>query len=189
MPNDIPIFDEWEEAAVHALTMPGKAAIAGDLGMTADTRDAAAIATFSEYYNGLGYHNRDTASPYVYSGTDNYDRGKYVSDGKYSSTHRDQQLGVMSMVDRIGGADIDLEADTDGTRAWARVVSGAKVLERGATGKVVELLQQKLRAAGFEAGDDGDFGPTVQGAVKKFQKARGLEVDGAVGPGTAGALG
>lgn len=63
-------------------------------------------------------------------------------------------------------------------------------LQRGARGPAVSDLQQKLAAAGFDPGGvDGDFGPMTNAAVRRFQSANGLEVDGIVGPQTWGALG
>lgn len=63
-------------------------------------------------------------------------------------------------------------------------------LRVGSSGQNVLTLQQKLRDAGFNPGPlDGDFGPLTDRAVRDFQRARGLDVDGVAGPATAGALG
>ncbi|MEW6430611.1 MAG: peptidoglycan-binding protein [Myxococcota bacterium] len=63
-------------------------------------------------------------------------------------------------------------------------------LRIGSSGQNVLTLQQKLREAGFDPGPlDGDFGPLTDRAVRAFQRARGLDVDGIAGPATAGALG
>ncbi|HEY9723037.1 MAG TPA: peptidoglycan DD-metalloendopeptidase family protein [Oscillatoriaceae cyanobacterium] len=63
-------------------------------------------------------------------------------------------------------------------------------MANGATGDNVRQLQQALQNAGFDPqGVDGIFGPLTQAAVVAFQQAKGLEVDGIVGPQTAGALG
>jgi lysozyme family protein len=189
VPKDIPVFHVWEDAAVHALTMSDKARVRDDLGMKSDTTDAASMATYAEFYNGLGYHNRKKPSPYVYSGTDTYDRGKYVADGRYSSTTKDQQLGVMSMVGAIGGMDRKIAAtSTAGARAWASLKAG-RTIRRGARGPLVRELQDRLAAAGFPCGTDADFGPTVEKAVKDWQRSQGLEDDGIVGKDVAGKLG
>lgn len=66
----------------------------------------------------------------------------------------------------------------------------ASTLRQGASGAEVTDLQNKLRAAGFDPGaSDGRFGPKTLAAVQAFQRARGLAVDGVVGPQTWGALG
>lgn len=51
----------------------------------------------AEIYNGIGYRNKGLPSPYLWSGTNNYIRGKYLHDGPngYSSTTVDKQMGVI----------------------------------------------------------------------------------------------
>ncbi len=61
-------------------------------------------------------------------------------------------------------------------------------LERGARGDAVERLQRALANAGFPVSVDGDFGEGTEKAVRAFQAARGLRVDGCVGPRTWKAL-
>lgn len=64
------------------------------------------------------------------------------------------------------------------------------VLKWGSTGPEVEVLQNRLRAAGFYFGPiDGSFGPLTYSAVRRFQQARGLLIDGIAGPQTMAALG
>jgi len=59
------------------------------------------------------------------------------------------------------------------------------------TGSRVRALQQALNRAlgGGTVEVDGSFGPQTDAAVREFQKARGLSVDGIVGPATWTALG
>lgn len=52
----------------------------------------------------------------------------------------------------------------------------------------VPTLQDLLRARGHSVAVDGIFGPLTDAAVRAFQQAKGLGVDGIVGPHTWGAL-
>jgi hypothetical protein len=64
------------------------------------------------------------------------------------------------------------------------------VLKLGSSGSDVATLQDRLRELGFDPGStDGSFGPATQAAVIAFQRSRGLQADGVVGPLTAEALG
>jgi peptidoglycan hydrolase-like protein with peptidoglycan-binding domain len=57
-------------------------------------------------------------------------------------------------------------------------------LRKGSRGVGVEAVQWALTRAGFATGIDGDFGPATERAVKEFQAAKKLTVDGLVGPNT-----
>ncbi|WP_421579106.1 peptidoglycan-binding protein [Shinella sp. M31] len=62
-------------------------------------------------------------------------------------------------------------------------------LRRGSQGEWVDRLQIALTATGFYMlSIDGDFAGGTEGAVKLFQRSRGLRVDGIAGPKTFAAL-
>ena len=64
-----------------------------------------------------------------------------------------------------------------------------RTLRRGVSGEDVRRLQELLRAAGYDPGTvDGNFGARTHAAVVAFQRAQGLDPDGAVGPKTVEAL-
>jgi hypothetical protein len=67
---------------------------------------------------------------------------------------------------------------------WALSQRGAVNLPQ------VKELQDKLRAAGFDPGpSDGWYGRNTANAVRRYQEANGLTVDGDAGPQTLGSLG
>jgi peptidoglycan hydrolase-like protein with peptidoglycan-binding domain len=51
-------------------------------------------------------------------------------------------------------------------------------------GPAVRIIQERLVAAGESISIDGYFGPGTEQAVRRFQGAHGLDVDGWVGPDT-----
>lgn len=68
------------------------------------------------------------------------------------------------------------------------VLTGSPMLRRGSSGDLVKALQYVLNARGYSVGVDGIFGRQTEDALLRFQRARGLDVDGIVGPRTAAAL-
>jgi peptidoglycan hydrolase-like protein with peptidoglycan-binding domain/DNA invertase Pin-like site-specific DNA recombinase len=71
----------------------------------------------------------------------------------------------------------------------AQLQRGAGYGDKAAQTAPVRVLQQKLRALGWQPGPvDGLFGPMTEAAVVRFQKDAGLMVDAIVGPQTQRAL-
>jgi len=63
------------------------------------------------------------------------------------------------------------------------------IYKKGSKGKEVKRIQERLKELGYyKKKIDGDFGGGTEAAVKAFQKAKGLTVDGAVGSNTWKAL-
>lgn len=85
-------FTTWEQAAIDALM--NCAPFAGK------NKDWSIAGTLDilERYNGLGYRKKGLSSPYLWAGTDQYVKGKYVADGKYDPNHVDKQLGVAALL-------------------------------------------------------------------------------------------
>lgn len=54
-----------------------------------------------ERYNGLGYRPREVPSPYLWSFTTIYGRGKYVSDGTFDANATSQQCGVAALLRQL----------------------------------------------------------------------------------------
>ncbi len=61
--------------------------------------------TILELYNGVGYENKGIASPYIWSGTDQYTTGKYVKDGVFDKNVVDTQLGCATLIKAMSNID------------------------------------------------------------------------------------
>lgn len=75
----------WNESALDALQYDS---------MKPPMTDLETILYRLEKFNGLGYRKKGINSPYLWSGSQHYTSGKYVSDGVWSSTAVSKQVGA-----------------------------------------------------------------------------------------------
>lgn len=76
----------------------------------------------------------------------------------------------------------DTTGDAGGTQTMT-------LLKNGSRGDAVSALQETLNKIGFDCGNvDGIFGTKTENAVRAFQTAKGLKVDGIAGKDTLDAL-
>ena len=57
-----------------------------------------------EAYNGFGYRKRGVATPYLWSFSNHYDAGKFVSDGRWNPEARSQQCGAATTMKMLADA-------------------------------------------------------------------------------------
>lgn len=77
-----------------------------------------------------------------------------------------------------------------GSESYDDDLNSTFLVKMGSSGSSVKEIQRKLNEKGYSVGAvDGIFGSKTQSAVKKFQQANGLKVDGIVGNETAKKLG
>lgn len=89
-------FGSFKEAAIDALVN-----CAPHAAKNKDWTAAGALTKFEEY-NGLGYAGKGVPSPYVWAGTDQYIKGKYIADHVYDPEHVDTQLGGAGILKFLG---------------------------------------------------------------------------------------
>jgi lysozyme family protein len=96
-------FKTWEDGAYDALVNCAPHA--------ARNKDWSIGGTLTELekYNGLGYAARGIASPYIWSGTDQYHGGKYVRDGVFDPHAFDQQLGCAGLLKEMMALDSSIQ--------------------------------------------------------------------------------
>jgi len=80
----------WEESAIDALTLQ-------KLGGLKDWSLARALHRW-EAYNGFGYRKRRVPSPYLWSFTTVYSKGKFVRDGQFSANAVSKQCGAAALL-------------------------------------------------------------------------------------------
>lgn len=104
------LFYDFDTAAIDALRGDYFVSLKKPLNISGSTKDIAALVTFAELYNGTGYFDNGYANPYLYSGTNIYDKGKYVevyNGKKYESQYDpdlvDEQVGVSILLAIILG--------------------------------------------------------------------------------------
>ena len=164
----------WEQSAIDALTYRG----------LTRRKDWSIPSTLYELegYNGFGYrdHHPQVLSPYLWSFSNHYTRGKYVADGRFSSTAVSQQCGAAVLLKRL----------QDGGRA--AITAGPRVLQlanphmSGADVKSAQQLLAKNKYGSWDpGGTDGEFGELTAGAVKRAKWELGYPqsaVNGTFGP-------
>jgi lysozyme family protein len=172
VPADRGPFKSWEDAAYDALVNCGPHA--------ARNKDwsIGGLLTLLERYNGVGYVNRGLPSPYIWSGTDQYSRGKYVADGVFDPNEVDKQLGCAGLITAMMSLDPSIKFDDSPT-----VMVGEPVRD----GTWLQASLNKL-GANPQIEVDGIVGPATRNAVRAFQLSQGLVADGLVGPATFAAL-
>lgn len=83
----------WEESASFILMMkqrPGQ-----------EFRTPAQVLEYCERYNGLGYYVRGRQSPYLWSGSAHYEKGKFGADGRFDADLVSRQVGCAPVLKMI----------------------------------------------------------------------------------------
>lgn len=159
-----------------------------------------------ERWNGLGPRAHGRPTGYLWAATSIYDRptglgGKYVSDGVWSATTYDVQLGIVPVLLRIAQLRPDLSIGTALPHLEApSIVPAPAPMPTGlGTGLIdmtdadsVKALETMLNASGVLSAPivvNGNYDRETANAVRAYQKAKGLKVDGLAGPATLDSLG
>jgi lysozyme family protein len=174
-------FASFEDAAVDALVKCSPYA--------ARLKDwsIGGMLTNLERFNGLGYASRGVPSAYVWSGTDQYKSGKFIADGVYDPGTVDKQLGVAGLIMVMMELDPSIKFDGSAPQVQPRSNS---VQPSDTPVRDGVWLQNSLNRLGAnpKLELDGIVGPATRNAVRAFQLAAGIGVDGLVGPETFAVL-
>jgi lysozyme family protein len=87
---------DWESSAKDALKL---------LGFTGQSDWSLERMLYRlEAYNGFGYRQRGVPTPYLWCFSSHYDRGKFVSDGKWNPQAQSQQCGAGTVIKALAEA-------------------------------------------------------------------------------------
>lgn len=139
--------------------------------------------TYLERYNGLAYANVGAPSPYIWAGTDQYVSGKVVKDhGPIVWSVVDKQLGCAGLILAIQALDPDTTFDDIPSPSLQPVLPVVDLIPVEGVFDIV-WLQDSLNKLGAmpKLSVDGIYGAGTRTAVKAFQQAFKLKVDGVAG--------
>jgi lysozyme family protein len=140
----------------------------------------------AEAFNGFGPRGHGKHSGYVWAGTNIYDGGMYVHDGKWSPGTYDHRFGVIPIAWMIAKlrpelAPVPLPVTQDPPKPD---IDPPQNVPDGVGGDVT-WVQQSLNKLGLgPIDDDGSYGRHTRRVVIQFQYHHGLQPDGVVGPVT-----
>lgn len=108
-------FHNWEESAIDALNM--KKSLISKLNLE-DAWQIEECLWFAESYNGWGYYlYRNINSPYLWAGTNKYDKGGYPKDNTFDANYIIKNLGIAAVfktLEEMGELDLDLITNGEG---------------------------------------------------------------------------
>lgn len=97
VPKDRGPFTSWEAAAIDALSIDGTDKVT-DWGIER-------LCYELEKYNGFGSRNKGINTPYLWSYSNHYTRGKYIADHVWDANAVSQQAGAMPLLIRMMALD------------------------------------------------------------------------------------
>lgn len=127
-----------------------------------------------EQYNGFGYRRFGIHSPYLWSFSNQYTRGKFTSDGIFDPNAVSKQIGGAVLLRRMSERQLAIGGDVDVITLIKKV--GAEVAYNPARyNKQAETLQVLLNSAGQHLRVDGMAGNATSDA---FQRIGGSYLQG-----------
>ncbi|MEM9637408.1 MAG: peptidoglycan-binding protein [Pseudomonadota bacterium] len=190
----------WAESAADALVGAGR-----NLDEVPDWSVGAALEVL-ERYNGLGYRNRGRMSPYLWSGSGYYEKGKYVADGAFDPDAVSEQVGAACLLKRMiernlvtmseqqkhisptpsgvlgsgGLAALDVSPFPHATAEIEFPGTHNQRFGMGTGGMLARRIQEWCDLHGITTAIDDDYGEGTFKSVKRFQKRNVLPETGEV---------
>lgn len=179
-------FPNWETAADAAYALDGLNKIGKG------NWSWARFCYEGELFNGFGYRAHGIHSPYLWAGTNNYSKGKYVRDGVWDPNHEDTQLGIVPIARVMASTlkELDLPGWPTQVPTPPPVPQQAPIGVGGGDQNTawVQASLNKILLLDPPLVVDNSYGRRTKFMVMAFQQAHGLAVDGLAGPLTHAAI-
>lgn len=119
-----------------------------------------------EAYNGFGYRPRGINSPYLWSASNQYSKGKFTADGHFDPTAVSKQIGAAVLLRRMSERQLAIAGQVDTITQIKNL--GAEVLFDGDNfHKNAESLQVLLNSIGQQLKVDGKAGKNTSDAYQR----------------------
>jgi lysozyme family protein len=162
VPKNYPLKGEppfsWEESAIDALKMKS-------LDKWTDWSVPGMLFQF-ERYNGFGYNSKGIKSPYLWSFSSHYKKGKFTADGFFDPNSVSRQIGAAVLLRRMSEQQIAVAGEVDAITQINKL--GQQVAyDPGVYSPLAKELQQLLNSIGLHLRLDGKAGRLTSDAYHK----------------------
>ncbi|MCU7548738.1 hypothetical protein OCK74_06395 [Chitinophagaceae bacterium LB-8] len=149
----------WEDSAIDALKMKS-------LDQWTDWSVPGILFQF-ERYNGFGYRSKNIKSPYLWSFSSHYKKGKFTSDGFFDPNAVSRQIGAAVLLRRMSEQQIAVAGEVD-TITRIRQTGEQVVFDPVVYDPLAKELQQLLNIAGIHLRTDGKAGRLTSDAYHRI---------------------
>ena len=127
-----------------------------------------------EAYNGFGYRSRGINTPYLWSFSNQYTKGKFTADGGFDPNASSKQIGAAVLLRRMSERQLAVAGEVD-VISLVKKVGAEVVYNPNEYNKQAETLQVLLNRAGQHLRVDGKAGDATSEA---FQRVSGSYLQG-----------
>ncbi|MDQ6609793.1 MAG: hypothetical protein M3Y85_08235 [Bacteroidota bacterium] len=119
-----------------------------------------------EAYNGFGYRSRGIHSPYLWSASNQYSKGKYTADGRFDPNAVSKQIGAAVLLRRMSERQIAVAGETD-TITQIKALGEEIKFDPNNYNQQAEKLQTLLNSVGQPLKADGKAGQNTSDAYQR----------------------
>ncbi|MFL5807911.1 MAG: hypothetical protein ACJ749_00240, partial [Flavisolibacter sp.] len=119
-----------------------------------------------ERYNGFGYRPRGIHSPYLWSFSNHYSKGKFTADGLFDSTAVSKQIGAAVLLRRMSEKQVAIAGDID-IITQIKKLGEQVVFDPDNFHANAEQLQEMLNKVGQHLRLDGKAGKNTSDAYQR----------------------